>query len=147
MLGRQFICPSKPANQRITLQIDEFERDLAVLDLKNMPSFKEFLRLFRSLAPPVHVHQGGSPIHRVTCGHVCLLFVMGTDQFGGDFRGKASSIVFMIAILMIYDFNLLGIDQGDEWYCTMRTNLLIWCNLVSISNKLLFQVSGVVRIY
>ena len=71
---------------------------------------KDFLRYFRNLAPPVHVHQGGSPIHRVTCGHVCLLFVMGTDQFGGDFRGKASSIVFMIAILMIYDFNLLGID-------------------------------------
>ena len=86
------------------------ERDLAVLDLKNIPPFKEFLRLFRNLAPPVHVHQGGSPIHRVTCGHVCLLFVMGTDQFGGDFRGKASSIVFMIALLMIYDFNLLGID-------------------------------------
>ena len=30
---------------------------------------------------------------------------------------------------------------------TMRRNLLNWCNLVSISKKLMFYVFGVVRIY
>ena len=30
---------------------------------------------------------------------------------------------------------------------TMRRNLLIWCNLVSISKKIMFYVLGVVRIY
>ena len=29
----------------------------------------------------------------------------------------------------------------------MRRNLLNWCNLVSISKKLMFSVFGVVRIY
>ena len=30
---------------------------------------------------------------------------------------------------------------------TMRRNLLNWCNLISISKKLMFYVFGVVRIY
>ena len=30
---------------------------------------------------------------------------------------------------------------------TMRTNLLNWCDLVSISKKLMFYVFGMVRIY
>ena len=32
-------------------------------------------------------------------------------------------------------------------FYTMRRNLLNWCNLVSISKKLMFYVFGVVRIY
>ena len=31
--------------------------------------------------------------------------------------------------------------------CTMRTNLLNWCNLVSISKKVVFYAFLVVRIY
>ena len=34
----------------------------------------------------------------------------------------------------------------DEGY-TMRRNLLNWCNLVSISKKLMLYIFGVVRIY
>ena len=34
-----------------------------------------------------------------------------------------------------------------EWGCTMRRKILNWCNLVSISKKLMFYVLGVVRIY
>ena len=36
--------------------------------------------------------------------------------------------------------------QNNFWY-TMRTNLLNWCNLVSISKNVVFYVSLVVRIY
>ena len=35
----------------------------------------------------------------------------------------------------------------DRFGGTMRKNLLNWCNLVSISKKLMFYIFGVVRIY
>ena len=37
--------------------------------------------------------------------------------------------------------------RGLNYHATMRRNVLNWCNLVSISKKLMFYVFGVVRIY
>ena len=37
--------------------------------------------------------------------------------------------------------------KGRPFNYTMRTNVLNWCNLVSISKNVVFYASGMVRIY
>ena len=44
-------------------------------------------------------------------------------------------------------FGRKGLDGHALLGQTMRTNLLNWCNLVSISKNVVFYVSLVVRIY
>ena len=60
-----------------------------------------------------------------------------------------ATTTFLVAWLFVSEN---GVFIQISWYSiytsiTMRTNLLNWCNLVSISKNVVFYALGVVRIY
>ena len=67
-----------------------------------------------------------------------LLLCFGIFQFLTGCYGQKSSVWFMLLYPNCLETNL---------NYTMRTNLLNWCNLVSISKNVVFYVFLVVRIY
>jgi hypothetical protein len=71
-----------------------------------------------------------------------LLFVLAlTDHFFDIRQDIIKTIQELLFIRLFKDSTAICI------YYTMRRNLLNWCNLVSISKKLMFYAFGVVRIY